>query len=124
MLLKAGSDEKYQLIYKNANDVYTKLDDVKAFLDQTDLAGCYETVDVSGEDGEVNFNGAATKKVKDLKEAYVLKNTDAAKSAAAKYILVNTSGSVVDKKSKSKDGDDYVYVTDRNGVIQGIYVED
>ena len=124
MLLKAGSDEKYQVIYKNANDVYTKLDDVKAFLDQTDLAGCYETVDVSGEDGEVNFNGAATKKVKDLKEAYVLKNTDAAKSAAAKYILVNTSGSVVDKKSKSKDGDDYVYVTDRNGVIQGIYVED
>ncbi len=124
MLLKAGSDEKYQVIYKNANDVYTKLDDVKAFLDQTDLAGCYETVDVSGEDGEVNFNGAATKKVKDLKEAYVLKNTDAAKSAAAKYILVNTSGSVVNKKSKSKDGDDYVYVTDRNGVIQGIYVED
>ena len=124
MLLKAGSDEKYQVIYKNANDVYTKLDDVKAFLDQTDLAGCYETVDVSGEDGEVNFNGAATKKVKDLKEAYVLKKTAAAKSAAAKYILVNTSGSVVDKKSKSKDGDDYVYVTDRNGVIQGIYVED
>ena len=31
MLLKAGSDEKYQVIYKNANDVYTKLDDVKAF---------------------------------------------------------------------------------------------
>ena len=120
MLLKAGSDEKYQVIVKNANGAYTKLDDVKAYLDV--MGSHYDQKDVSGDSGEVNFNNAASKKVKDLKEAYVLK--DSKDAEAAKYILVNTSGTVIDKKSKSKDGDDYVFVTDKNGVIQGIYVED
>ena len=44
---------------------------------------------------------------------------------SADYFLVNTSGSVVDKKSKSKDGDDYVFVTgSKGGKIIGVYVED
>ena len=45
------------------------------------------------------------------------------------YILVNTSGKVIDGNSKSKDGNDYVYVTtksEKDGVshIVGVYVED
>lgn len=43
---------------------------------------------------------------------------------SSNYFLVNTSGSVVDKKSKSKDGDDYVFVTKKGGQIVGVYVED
>lgn len=38
--------------------------------------------------------------------------------------LVNTSGTVAKKNTKNKDGNDYVYVTDGNGVIRVIYVED
>ena len=60
----------------------------------------------------------ATKKAEDLKEAYTVTTpTDS-------YFLVNTSGSVIDKKSKSKDGDDYVFVTVKGGKILGVYVED
>lgn len=44
------------------------------------------------------------------------------------YILVNTSGKIVDGKSKSKDGNDYYYVTskknDGTNSINAIYVED
>ena len=40
------------------------------------------------------------------------------------YILVNTSGKIIDKKGKSKDGNDYNYVTDTNGTIKHLYVED
>ena len=122
MLLKAGSDEKYQVIFENENGAYTKLADFDKFEEAA--GSLYVKKDVSGDEGEIDFNGAATKKVKDLKEAYVLKTDDASQSAAAEYILVNTSGTVIDKKSKSKDGDDYVFVTDKNGVIQGVYVED
>ena len=56
------------------------------------------------------------KKAKDLKELYVL--------PANTLKLINTSGKVIDKKGKSKDGNDYVYVTDNSGVIRVIYVED
>ena len=38
--------------------------------------------------------------------------------------LVNTSGKIIDKKGKSKDGNDYNYVTDTNGTIKHLYVED
>lgn len=47
--------------------------------------------------------------------------TDAKK---VEYILVNTSGKIIDKKGKSKDGNDYYYVTGTNGTILGLYVED
>ena len=44
------------------------------------------------------------------------------------YLLVNTSGKVIDGKSKSKDGNDYYYVTEKksNGTncIVAVYVED
>ena len=122
MLLKAGSDEKYQVIVKNENGAYIKLEDAAEFLSDEYAGKYYTKQDVSSDEGDVSFNGAATKKKKDLKEAYVLNSADESKVTG--YKLVNTSGSVIDKKSKSKDGDDYVFVTDRNGYIQGVYVED
>lgn len=123
MLVKAGSDEKYQVVKKVKDDngtvyAYQKLDDADAFL--ADLgADNYEQKDVESMDEKTNVTiGYVTKKAEDLKEAYVVKNP------SADYFLVNTSGSVIDKKSKSKDGDDYVFVTDKNGKIDGVYVED
>ena len=118
MLVKAGSDEKYQVVEKvtlsNGKVVYKKLDDAKAFLDKV-----ANTNALAGKEGSTKITiGDVTKKAEDLKEAYTV-NTP-----SADYFLVNTSGSVVDKKSKSKDGDDYVFVTDRNGKIVGVYVED
>ena len=123
MLVKAGSDEKYQVVkkVKDANGkvyAYQKLDDADAFLADLGSAN-YEQKDVENMADKTNVTiGYVTKKAEDLKEAYVVKNP------SADYFLVNTSGSVVDKKSKSKDGDDYVFVTDKNGKIDGVYVED
>ena len=122
MLVKAGSDEKYQVVKKetltNGKVVYKKLDDVAAFKK---AIGAANTTDVlAGKEGttaKVTI-GDVTKKAEDLKEAWTV-NTP-----SADYFLVNTSGSVVDKKSKSKDGDDYVYVTAKGGKILGVYVED
>ena len=80
------------------------------------------TTPSANSDGKVTIGGAntgaVTKKSDDLKEAYDIT------TPSADYFLVNTSGSVVDKKSKSKDGDDYVFVTGSKGVIIGVYVED
>ena len=115
MLVKAGSDEKYQVVQKKTvgnKTVYVKLDDAKAFL-----AAVAHTTPTADASGKITI-GDVTKKAEDLKEAWTVNTpTDS-------YFLVNTSGTVVDKKSKSKDGDDYVFVTDRNGKIVGVYVED
>ena len=116
MLIKAGSDEKYQVVKKttlsNGKVVYTKLDDAKKFLSEV----AYTTPEADSND-KITI-GSVTKKSEDIKEAYVVTNpTD-------DYFLVNTSGSVIDKNSKSKDGDDYVYVTKKGGQILGVYVED
>ena len=115
MLVKAGSDEKYQVVQKKTvgnKTVYVKLDDAKAFL--ADVAHTTPTADASG---KITI-GDVTKKAEDLKEAYTVT------TPSDEYFLVNTSGSVIDKKSKSKDGDDYVYVTAKGGKILGVYVED
>lgn len=98
MLIKAGSDEKYQVVEKvkdTAGNVvaYRKLDDAKAFLDKV-----AHTNALTGKEGSAKVTvGDVTKKAEDLKEAYTV-NTP-----SADYFLVNTSGSLVDKKSKSKD---------------------
>ena len=119
MLIKAGSDEKYQVVEKvkdTAGNVvaYRKLDDAKAFLDKV-----AHTNALTGKEGSAKVTvGDVTKKAEDLKEAYTVD------TPSADYFLVNTSGSLVDKKSKSKDGDDYVYVTAKGGKILGVYVED
>ena len=115
MLVKAGSDEKYQVVQKKTvgnKTVYVKLDDAKAFL-----AAVAHTTPTADASGKITI-GDVTKKAEDLKEAYTVTTpTDS-------YFLVNTSGSVIDKKSKSKDGDDYVFVTAKGGKILGVYVED
>ena len=118
MLVKAGSDEKYQVVEKvtlsNDKVVYKKLDDAKAFLAQV-----ANTNALAGKEGSDKVTiGDVSKKAEDLKEAYTVT------TPSADYFLVNTSGSVVDKKSKSKDGDDYVFVTAKGGKILGVYVED
>ena len=121
MLVKAGSDEKYQVVKKvtlsNGKVAYQKIADAKKFLDSV-----AHTTPSANSDGKVTIGGAntgaVTKKSDDLKEAYDIT------TPSADYFLVNTSGSVVDKKSKSKDGDDYVFVTGSKGVIIGVYVED
>ena len=48
-------------------------------------------------------------------------NTDA---PADTFFLVNTSGKVIDSKSKNRDGNDYYYVVQKGGKIVAVYVED
>ena len=43
---------------------------------------------------------------------------------AEDFFLVNTSGKVIDSKSKNKDGNDYQFVVAKGGSILGYYVED
>ena len=78
-------------------------------------------------DNTVITIGHVSKKMSDLKEAYEV--TYPAKTAAGQnkveYFLVNTSGKVIDSKSKNKDGSDYYFtVNGKSGVITGLYVED
>ena len=82
----------------------------------------------SGNDA-VNIGNGNTKKAEDLSEAYSITYKDKdAKGDKKEYILVNTSGKIVDGKGKNKDGSDYYYVTEKkaNGEnsIVAIYVED
>ena len=118
MLLKAGSDDKYQAIEK-----VSAADEVETWVKLADaqtVIGKFEGV--SNDVSDTNVAAAKTaassfnKKAEDLKELYVLPEND--------LKLINTSGKVIDKKGKSKDGNDYVYVTDNKGVIRVIYVED
>ena len=116
MLLKAGTDEKYQAIThvdsKEDGEGWTKLpgfDEVKA-------AAGVEAEGVDKVDAAKAACKAFNKKADDLKELYILKDNN--------MKLVNTSGTVAKKNTKNKDGNDYVYVTDNNGNIKVIYVED
>ncbi|SFS23762.1 argininosuccinate lyase, partial [Enterocloster citroniae] len=117
MLLKAGSDDKYQAIQyvdkAGEEKGWKKLDDAQAVIDLHNV-----TSDVSPANVDAAKKAASSfnKKVDDLKELYVLPDNE--------LKLINTSGKVIDKKGKSKDGNDYVYVTDNKGVIRVIYVED
>ena len=129
MLLKAGSDEKYQVVMvstvpvgegENMKNVttYTKLDDVEAFLDELGMS----TDDALTEDEikETDLsNYGITKKASDIDELYLVKD----KADKDVYKLVNTSGKIVDKKSRNKDGNDYYYTVDKNGQILAIYTE-
>ncbi len=131
MLLSAGTDEKYQVVEKatgvgtdgKAYTTYTKLADVQAFLD-TIGTDQYEQVDLSGYADNTNMGTALgisnlNKKASDLSELYLIKTG----SDASRYSLVNTSGKVVDNKTRSRDGSDYYYLTDGSGKITAIYAE-
>lgn len=45
-------------------------------------------------------------------------------SILIRFLLVNTSGNVIDTNSKNKDGNDYYIVNSKSKGIVGIYVED
>ena len=115
MLLKAGSDEKYQVVktLDAANDTndsneaisgYMKLDDVKAFLDEVGVTSTTNPSSVT-----LSSYGIS-KKADDIDELYIIPSTDQdGQNVAGKYFLVNTSGKVVDNKSRNRDGNDYYY---------------
>ena len=127
MLLKAGSDEKYQVVktLDAANDTndsneaisgYMKLDDVKAFLDEV---GVTSTTNPSS----VTLSSYGISKKAD-DELYIIPSTDQdGQNVAGKYFLVNTSGKVVDNKSRNRDGNDYYYCVNTSGNIVAIYTE-
>ena len=117
MLLKAGSDDKYQAIeyVEKAGEEkgWKKLADAQAVIKKFNL-----TSDTSKIEDAKKAASSFNKKADDLKELYILPEEN------NNLKLINTSGKVIDKKGKSKDGNDYVYVTDNKGVIRVIYVED
>ena len=129
MLLKAGSDEKYQVVKtldptKDQNDSsepisgYMKLDDVKAFLDEVGVTSTTNPSSVT-----LSSYGIS-KKADDIDELYIIPSTDEdGLNVAGKYFLVNTSGKVVDNKSRNKDGNDYYYCVNASGNIVAIYTE-
>ena len=116
MLLKAGSDDKYQAIEyveKSGEEKgWKKLADAQAVIKKFNL-----TSDTSKIEEAKKAASSFNKKADDLKELYILPEEN------NNLKLINTSGKVIDKKGKSKDGNDYVYVTDNKGVIRVIYVE-
>ena len=62
------------------------------------------------------------KSADDLDEVYIF--NDGNGLSDTDFFLVNTSGKVIDSKSKSKDGNDYQYVVNSSGKITAVYVED
>ena len=138
MLLKADSDDKYIVVEKTTHYedskikyvTYNKLDDAKAFLNADGVDAKDAIGDKTG-NSTVDLGNGSTKKAEDLSEAYLIdyKAGDKVNGVVREYILVNTSGKVIDGNSKSKDGNDYVYVTTKSAKsgenhIVGVYVED
>ena len=129
MLLKADSDDKYIVVDKATKTVngktvvtYNKLDDAKDFMDQNDVVAT-NLLENTTADTRVNIGNNSNKKAEDLTEAYKIRFTQSDKDVKHEYVLVNTSGKVIDSKGKNKDGNDYYYVTDSKGVITNVYVE-
>ena len=131
MLLKANSDDKYTVVDKETHInvdgskyyTYTKLADAEAFMKSVKVNGgkadnALATVKDPAE--KVKIGNNSEKKAEDLSEAYTI---DLKNVVNHEYVLVNTSGKVIDSKGKNKDGNDYYYVTDSKGVITNVYVE-
>ena len=132
MLLKADSDDKYIVVEKTSHyegdkvkyTTYRKLDDAKEFMNADGVQVKDELDGKNGNDA-VNIGNGNTKKAEDLSEAYSITYKDKdAKGDKKEYILVNTSGKIVDGKGKNKDGNDYQFVVAKGGSILGYYVED
>ncbi|MFQ8720517.1 MAG: argininosuccinate lyase [Enterocloster sp.] len=130
-----------------AGSGYTKLDDVEKFLGVLRGNGIYNAAndsytvvtraDFSGTNADTLWADAVkaagiTKSVKDLDEVYLIKNdTESAANNTTVYgtdkndfRLVNTSGKIIDSKSRNKDGNDFYYVVNNSGEITAIYTED
>ena len=124
-LVKAGKDEKYQVVekltekatYDTSKDVvgYKKYDDAKDFIDNSELVPDGRFTGTEAEMQKKLDDLKINKKAKDIAELYVV-NQD------ADFSLVNTSGKQMTGNSKNKDGNDYVYVLE-SGKIKAIYVE-
>ena len=138
-LLKADSDDKYVVVEKTTHvnaegekarqyTTYRKLDDAKEFMSAEGVQVKDELDSKNGKDA-VNIGNGNTKKAEDLSEAYSITYKTEANSKGDKkeYILVNTSGKIVDGK-RQEQGRQYYYVTEKkaNGEnsIVAIYVED
>ena len=133
-LLRAGTDEKYQVVKTldptiDKNDAgaglkgYKKLDDVKTFLEELgmDTTSAY-TTDPSLTVSLSKLN--ITKSADNIDELYVIPTKDDnQQDVKGKYFLVNTSGKVIDSKSRNKDGNDYYYAIGSKGEILVIYTE-
>ena len=150
-LLSAGTDERFQVVQRTCTGTdpdnrrpiysYTLLDDVDEFIavvnsdeapnssvETVDLSDFAETDDMGDEFGISNLNQDAG----DLDELYILRNatTNAAGETRTsvgldedEFFLVNTSGRVVDNRGRSRDGNDYYFVTGSNGQILAVYLE-
>ena len=110
MLLKAGSDEKYQVIEKVAGG-YTKVEDAVTFYNKFNLTP------VNPESVDLDSLGIS-RKAEDIDELYIIPQYD-----KDQYTLVNTSGKIIDRKSRNKDGNDFIYCVNASGVIKAIYTE-
>ena len=127
-LLRAGSDEKYQVVAGVKTTVdgktgagYKKIGDAIDFLSVLDEKGAVKVGVTEDNVKALNALGV-NKKADDLSELYIMDyNTNA---PAGAFFLVNTSGKVIDSKSKNKDGNDYYYVVAKGGEIVAVYVED
>lgn len=142
-LLAAGSDEKYQVVKRKGDGTttpysYELVDDVDKLLDdftEGKGAGTYVNDKTVGGDDETDMGDKynisnLNKDADELDELYVFNADDSTGKWATtgldneKYFLVNTSGRVVDNKGRSKDGNDYYFVTGNKGQILAIYLED
>ncbi|MGN0333023.1 MAG: argininosuccinate lyase, partial [Lachnospiraceae bacterium] len=130
LLLKADSDDKYTVVLKKTDkdDVvtYKKLDDAKEFMGSAGVV--VDELDVETDKDKKISIGSGTykvsKKCDDLSEAYNITYEATTDGCKYEYILVNTSGKIIDSKSKNKDGNDYYFMVEKGGKITGIYVED
>ena len=61
-----------------------------------------------------------SRKAEDIDELYVVPEAERNND---KYILVNTSGKIIDRKSRNKDGNDFIYCVNASGKILAIYTE-
>ena len=142
-LVRAGSDEKYQVVqYVNegesstgADDAkkgYLKLDDASKFIDAIRADDDHNVISTGTVEDKLDQLGV-NKKAEDIQEIAVISRTITKEDGTTEtkigtnpgeFFLVNTSGKVIDSKSKNKDGNDYQFVVAKGGSILGYYVED
>ena len=128
-LVRAGSDEKYQVVQHiddRANNKvgYDKLDDAAEVVAAITAHADYD-VDTTVSQANLDALGV-NKKLEDIQELAVFtrKADNKVGTKVEDFFLVNTSGKVIDSKSKNKDGNDYNFVVSKGGSILGYYVED
>ena len=111
---------------KVAEDYSDEVSDLAKIDEDADIETKF-TVDIKNDGNKVavfknveNLN----KDAGDVDELYFFgdKNTEAGLDTD-EFFLVNSSGRVVDSKSRSRDGSDYYYVTGKKGQIMAVYLE-